>query len=142
MITTICFQLSSNLDAAAELNWASSSSSTSFQVGCKYDVDKDASFRVGKLLYYCAMWQHCYQESCLKYTYSSDYENPLKQYHCSFTWRYIVITLKVTSHLQRLKRLIFLLFDLLNSNIQPNVSIKKFLKPLKAPQCVEKCIFK
>lgn len=68
MITTICFQLSSNLDAAAELNWASSSSSTSFQVGCKYDVDKDASFRVGKLLYYCAMWQHCYQESCLKYT--------------------------------------------------------------------------
>ncbi|PFX17934.1 Voltage-dependent anion-selective channel protein 2 [Stylophora pistillata] len=42
---SIYHKLSSNLEAAAELNWASSSSSTSFQVGCKYDVDKDASFR-------------------------------------------------------------------------------------------------
>lgn len=46
-----CFfflQINSNLEAAAQLNWASGSSSTSFQVGCKYDIDKDTSIRVGE----------------------------------------------------------------------------------------------
>lgn len=41
-------QINSNLEAAAQLNWASGSSSTSFQVGCKYDIDKDTSIRVGE----------------------------------------------------------------------------------------------
>ena len=46
--TFFLLQINSNLEAAAQLNWASGSSSTSFQVGCKYDIDKDTSIRVGE----------------------------------------------------------------------------------------------
>lgn len=41
----IYHKISGSLEAAAQLNWASGSSSTAFQVGCKYDVDKDTSVR-------------------------------------------------------------------------------------------------
>ena len=41
---------------------------------------------------------------------------------------------KVTSHLQRLKNRFLFYLTKLNSNIQRNVSIKKFMKSLKAPE--------
>ncbi|KAL9984422.1 hypothetical protein ACROYT_G006710 [Oculina patagonica] len=42
---SIYHKINSNLEAAAQLNWASGSSSTTFQVGCKYDIDKDTTIR-------------------------------------------------------------------------------------------------
>jgi len=39
-------KVSKKLEAAATLNWDSGNSNTTFQVGCKYDVDKYSSFRV------------------------------------------------------------------------------------------------
>ena len=53
------FQLNSNLETAAQLNWASGSSSTSFQVGCKYDIDKDATFRVCEAITLSCNLLHC-----------------------------------------------------------------------------------
>ena len=50
--------------------------------------------------------------------------------------------IKVTYHLQKLKKSIFLLLTKLNSNIQPNVFIKKkILKSLKATELVRKNAF-
>jgi len=46
----LCFQISKNLEAAAQLNWTSGNSNTSFQVGCKYDLDKDTTIRVRHVL--------------------------------------------------------------------------------------------
>jgi len=42
---SIYHQISKNLEAAAQLNWTSGNSNTSFQAGCKYDLDKDTSIR-------------------------------------------------------------------------------------------------
>ncbi|EDO31835.1 predicted protein [Nematostella vectensis] len=42
---SIYHQISKNLEVAAQLNWATGSSNTSFQGGCKYDVDKDTTLR-------------------------------------------------------------------------------------------------
>lgn len=42
---SIYHKVSKNLDVAAQLNWATGSSNTSFQGGCKYDVDSDTSVR-------------------------------------------------------------------------------------------------
>lgn len=38
-------KINNKLEAAASLNWNSGNSNTAFQVGCKYDMDKDTSFR-------------------------------------------------------------------------------------------------
>lgn len=51
----ISLQINGSLEAAAQLNWASGSSSTAFQVGCKYDVDKDTSFRVRHYGVFCCL---------------------------------------------------------------------------------------
>ena len=51
----ISLQINGSLEAAAQLNWASGSSSTAFQVGCKYDVDKDTSVRVRHHGVFCCL---------------------------------------------------------------------------------------
>ncbi|XP_031562895.1 voltage-dependent anion-selective channel protein 2-like [Actinia tenebrosa] len=42
---SIYHQINKNLEVAAQLNWNTGSSNTSFQAGCKYDVDKDSCIR-------------------------------------------------------------------------------------------------
>jgi len=42
---SIYHQISKNLEAAALLEWTTGNSNTSFQVGCKYDLDKDTTIR-------------------------------------------------------------------------------------------------
>ena len=48
----------------------------------------------------------------------------------------------VNSHLQRLKKIDFsFIWKKLNSNIKPNVSMKKYLKSVKAPELYRKTYF-
>ena len=47
----------------------------------------------------------------------------------------------VNSHLQRLKKLISFIWKKLNSKIKPNVSLKKYLKSVKAPELFRKTYF-